>query len=400
MATEGKLLHILGGGQWQLPTVKLAKSMGLRVLVTDMYQERPAYAFADHHEVIDITDKEATLAVARRHKIDGIICDTTDVGVPTMAWIAEQLGLPGIGYETALNFTNKYRMRERTRAAGLPNPPFMLLRSASAIGAAVSEIGLPIVFKPVDSQSGRGVHVVRERAELEEKFADALQASRSRQVIAEGFMPGTEITVESVCIEGEVYAVGISDKDHFAHRPEVANRLTYPAAFSPGVMQRIRERNASVVRALGLRTGITHAEYMVHGEEVTLVEIAARGAGSRVYSTIVPYLAGVLVPKLYLEHVLGTPMRAPGDGVPRAANLAFFDFKPGRVKEISGVEEASGLPGVAEILLEFGVGDVLIPPNDDRSRPGLVVVLGRTREEVLAMTAEAVQRVRVDVDPG
>ena len=51
-----KLLHVLGGGQWQLPTVRLAKAMGYRVLVSDMHRERPAYALADHKEVVDITD--------------------------------------------------------------------------------------------------------------------------------------------------------------------------------------------------------------------------------------------------------------------------------------------------------------------------------------------------------
>src|SRR5688572_28806110 len=100
-----KLLHVLGGGPWQVPTVLLAKSLGYRVLVTDPYESRPAYAHADLHERVDITDREGTLRAAQRHRIDGIICDTTDVGVPTMAYVADALGLPGIGAETAFNFT-------------------------------------------------------------------------------------------------------------------------------------------------------------------------------------------------------------------------------------------------------------------------------------------------------
>lgn len=47
-----------------MPTVKLAQAMGYRVLVTDMHRERPAHAIADLHEVVDITDLEATLAAA------------------------------------------------------------------------------------------------------------------------------------------------------------------------------------------------------------------------------------------------------------------------------------------------------------------------------------------------
>ena len=124
MSSPGKLLHILGGGAFQLPSLRLAKNLGYRVLVTDMYPERPAYALADYHEVVNITDLEGTLAVARKYAIDGILCDTTDVGVPTAAFVAERLNLPGIGYEVARNFTNKHRMRVLTQAKGLRCPRF------------------------------------------------------------------------------------------------------------------------------------------------------------------------------------------------------------------------------------------------------------------------------------
>jgi carbamoyl-phosphate synthase large subunit len=393
-----KLLHVLGGGFYQMPAIRTAHALGHRVLVTDMYAERPAYALADEHEVIDIVDRERTLAAARRHGIDGILCDTTDVGVPTMAYVAEELGLPGIGLETALDFTDKLRMRQRTSAAGVPGPEFRAVRTPAELRAAARELGLPLVVKPTDSQGSRGVQIVRAAGELDAALAEALRHSNRKLAIAETFIDGLEVTVEGMCIEGEPYVVGISDKDHFAHRPEVANRLTYPADLTPRVLARIAEVNRAVVRALGLRTGVTHAEYFVRGEEVLLVEIAARGGGSHVFSHIVPWLAGVDVPRMYLEHVLGTPMRTPPDGAPRAANLAFFDFPLGRVTRIAGVEEARRLPGVEVLLLGFAEGDTLEQAREDRLRHGQALVFGRTRAEVLATTRRAFELVRVEVE--
>jgi biotin carboxylase len=398
MAKRAKTLHILGGGQWQVPTIRLAKSMGFRVFVTDMYAERPGYGFADDHEVVDITDRDATLRAAESRHIDGIVCDTTDIGVPTMAWVAEKLGLSGIGYETALRFTNKHAMRCLTSAAGVPSPPFHPAGSLEEARRAVFDIGYPAVIKPVDNQSSRGVHTVRQAGEVEPAYADAARHTRSAAVLVEGFLNGTEVTVEGFCVNGEAFAVGISDKDHFRHRPEIANRLTYPADFPPDVLDRIREVNALVVRALGLKTGITHAEYMVVGSEVYLIEIAARGAGSRVYSHIVPFLAGVPVPEAYLHFVTGGDLQVRPDNQPRAANLGFFSFAEGVVKRIEGVTEASRLPGVQEILLEFGPGDRLHPPSDDRSRPGLVVVFGETRASVLEITGQVFRTIRVETE--
>ena len=68
----------------------------------------------------------------------------------------------------------------------------------------------------------------------------------------------------------------------------------------------------------------------------------------------------------------------------------------GTVRRIDGVNEAQRIPGVQEILLEFEVGDRLHPPDDDRSRPGLVVVFGTSRDEVLAATAQVFDTVRVE----
>lgn len=372
--------------------------MGYRVLVSDMYSERPGYALADEHECVDITDIAGTLQVAERHHIDGILCDTTDAGVPTMGYIADRLGLPGIGYETALNFTNKYRMRQLTSAAGVPNPTFLLAHNVEEVRAAVWHIGVPAVVKPVDAQSSRGVHIIRQSAAIESSALDALGNSRTGFAIVESFLGGIESTVESVCLDGAVYVAGISDKDHFAFRPEVASRLTYPAIFPTATLERIRIVNELAIRALGLTTGITHAEYMVLGDEVYLVEIAARGAGSRVYSHIVPFLTGAPVPRLYLQFVMGEQSIFEPEPAPRAANLAFFSFPPGIVSGYDGLEEARRIRGVQEILLEFRLGDALSTPTDDRSRHGFALVFGSSRGEVIQTTDEVFQTIRVCIE--
>ena len=188
--TTGRLLHVLGGGRWQLPTVKRAKAMGLRVLVTDVYDDRPAYGVADLHEVVDITDQEATLDAARRHGIDAILCDTTDVGVPSAAYVAERLGLPGIGYEVALNCTDKSRMRSLVRHAGLDCPPFATAKRRDEAHAAAASIGYPLVVKPVDNQSGRGVSIVSDESSLDAAFDKALGFTRLGVVLHGGRRDG------------------------------------------------------------------------------------------------------------------------------------------------------------------------------------------------------------------
>lgn len=393
-----KLLHVLGAGLWQVPTIRLARERGYDVLVTDVYEERPGYAFATKHEVADIRDREATLAIAKRENISGIICDTTDVGVTTAAFVAESLGLRGIGYETAQRFTNKHEMREHTSRAGVANPWFIRLRPHDALGR--DDIpSWPLVVKPIDSQSSRGVSKVSEWPGFSAALQHARENSWSGDVLVEGWIDGIEVTVEAACYEGAVWTLGISDKEHYAHAPQVASRLAYPPAFDAEVRSAIERANERVIRALGLRTGVTHAEYIVtERREVVLVEIAARGGGSRVYSRIAPYLAGIDVPAAYIDWTLGSeepwPSPAAGD---RAAVLQFLTAPEGVVKAIHGLEEARMLPGVDEVEVELRIGAYFAGARDDRSRPGFTIVLGETRAQVLAVAEQVRDTVRVEV---
>ena len=66
-------------------------------------------------------------------------------------------------------------MREITSAAGIPNPPFRVVASGSDAARAARGIGFPLVIKPVDNQSSRGVHIVRTREQLGDAVADALR---------------------------------------------------------------------------------------------------------------------------------------------------------------------------------------------------------------------------------
>jgi hypothetical protein len=108
---RGRKILILGGGLFQVPLIQKAKSLGLLTVVTDWYPDPPGRQFADQFVQMDIKDLEGNLSVAKRYGVDAVISDQTDVGIPTVAYVSEQLGLKGIGLDIAYRFTNKYFMR-------------------------------------------------------------------------------------------------------------------------------------------------------------------------------------------------------------------------------------------------------------------------------------------------
>jgi carbamoyl-phosphate synthase large subunit len=173
--------------------------------------------------------------------------------------------------------------------------------------------------------------------------------------------------------------LAISEKEHYDFNPCVARRLAYPPRFPAPLLARIREVADEVVRVLGLRDGLTHAEYRIVDGEPYLIEVAARGGGTRIAPFIVPWISGVDVYGLWLDSLEGKTVQLPKP-LQRAAALEFFSFQPGRVKAVHGLEAASAF--AADIGLAFAQGDTLKRPEDDTSRLGHFIVLGETRDDV------------------
>lgn len=388
-----RLIHVLGGGPWQVPTVQRCKDLGLHVLVTDPNLDRPAFAWADDHEQVDITDAAATLEVSRRHGIDGIVCDTTDWGVATAAFVAETLGLPGIGTEAAGHVTNKGRMRQRVMAAGLPSPRFVVLDGLAGLAGQVREIGLPMVVKPVDNQSGRGVSVVRDAAGLAVAAQDALAASRTGSVLVEQALQGVEIIVDAFVAEGQCHVLGIATKTPYADNPTICSRIHYGEPTDlPAPAAAIYRACCATVAALGIRQGVVHAEFIVQGGAVVPIDVAARGGGVMIYRLVIPHVSGVDVNRAVIEQCVGDRPDVRPRRPPRCACIEFFRLPPGRLDAWQGVDDARAVPGVAALVLNIDGGHVVGALSDKDRRPGYIVALGNSSAEVLATALAAKAR--------
>src|SRR3712207_2957645 len=119
----------VGAGRHQRGAIRRARELGLRVVGLDRNPDAAGLRAADVGEVVDFREIEAVLEVARRHSVDGVLTVSADRAVPVVAAVAEALGLPGIGTETARVMTHKVAMRERLASAGVPQPRFAPLRT-------------------------------------------------------------------------------------------------------------------------------------------------------------------------------------------------------------------------------------------------------------------------------
>jgi len=401
---QRKKLMILGAGPCQVPILMLAREMGFETVVVSPSGDYPGLRVADRVFEADVRDKERILASARQERIDGIVTDQTDLPVATVAWVAERLGLPGIGYACALAFTDKTKMRALCRRIGIPVPDFRGASSVSGTVAAAREIGFPVMIKPADNQGSRGVTRVGDEGGIEAAFRSAVPFSATGRVIVEAFVRGREVVVQGFASGGDFVNLVIGDREYF-DLPGlfIPSRTLFPSRLREDLRREVLALNARLVNGFAPAFALTHSEYLVDEEtgEIRLVEVAARGGGVFISSDLVPLACGIDTNRLLLELAAGRRERVNLRDAPRrerASGYACFYLPEGVISDVAGVARAASLPGVHRAFLEgLTPGTRTQPLSHKAMRLGPVLVAGADRTALDEVLREVQRVLRITV---
>ncbi len=393
-----KKVLILGGSTWQLGIIQRALDLGLKTLVADISESAPGRQLAHEFIQIDTNDKVQLAAIARNKGVDAVIAEQMDRVVPVAAYINQRLGLHGILPEIALRFTNKHVMRNCLAGTDIPMPKYSEIDSLDDARACIEQWGgYPVVLKPKNLNASLGVFKVDNLKDLHKFYGQTKSITGNEKILLEEFIDGVEITVEGFSANGKCQVLAVSEKEHYPHNECVASRLAYPPRFSKEVIDRIVKNGEKVVETLGLQDGISHAEYRVKDGIPFLVEVNARGGGNMIAPMIVPHVSGVDVYKMWIGALLGEEINLP-DLMHRSAVLEFFQFDPGKVKAIHGVDLVKEQGLAQDILLNFKPGDVIEKAQDDRTRAGYFIVLGETRDDTDYRSLKIKEMVKLEYD--
>ena len=384
---------VIAGGMWQRPLVQYLQLNGYSVTVVDPYTTSASVLIAEHHIALDVREREAILEAVQQSGIQyHLVCtDQSDISVDTVAYLADKLGLPGNSLEAVERFANKYKCLRYAETVDMPVPEFCQVSTLAEVKSFLSKVGAPLIIKPCDSQSSKGIHVIDEQttdAEIESFLADALQYSFIHRCILERFVFGYEITVEGFCADGKHHVTAVSKKRHF--KTGIASTLTYPGEVPEELLNRIIAADDRFVENSGLRFGPTHAEYIVNEEKdcFWLVEIACRGGGTLISSDIVKWVSGFDVYDAYLRCLEGNDSSIDMHQLEpkhRSAELHFFDFGTGDILHVEGVETVRQMDGVIYADLDcLKEGTHITSCQDDRSRQGFVIVFAEDKEQLAA----------------
>ena len=395
----------VGAGRHQRRAIAHARELGLRTVAVDRNPEALGFPEADAFEVVDFSDVPGVIEVARRHEVDGVLTVSADRAVPVVAEIAETVGLPGIGTDTARLMTHKVAMRRLLADAGVPQPRFAAVRTLDEARRAARTVGFPSVLKPADSGGQRGVFRLESADDLERHLHAALAESPTEEAIVEGFQDGLELNGLVVARDGNVELLTLSDR---LRPPGIGFGVgwihVYPSTLFSDTLREAERVAVHAVHALGLENGIAFPQVIAADGRAWLVEVAARIPGGQM-ADLARHAVGVDLVEIALKQALGEPvsdeLARPRFEQPLA--IRFLTAEPGplptgKLVRWSGLDRVLAFPGVVQADVFLTEGEEIRPVRLDGDRRGYVIAVGGTNVEALERAEAAAGLLDVEVD--
>lgn len=397
-----KKLMILGASVLQIPAIVEAKKMGLYVLAVDMNPNAEGFSYADKKIVVSTTDTEKVLEEAKKNKIDGIITIASDRPMTTVAKVAKKLDLIGIDEKTAINATNKSKMRDALKAYGVPIPMYFSVVNYDQYLKAVDEIimkSYKCIIKPEDNSGSRGIRLVEstDACDLKKIFDYCKSNSNSGKLLVEEYMEGPEVSVETISKDGVCNVIQITDKITTGPPYFVELGHSQPSSLDKETIDKIKKVAIDTNRAIGIENGPSHTEIKVTKDGPKVVEVGARLGGDNITTHLVPYSTGVNMVKASIKIALGQEIDVR-KSFEKASVIRYKKCDTGKILKIKGIEEAKKIQGIMDVEIVHGVGEYSHTIKNSNDRVAYVISQGNDITGAIEACKNALDKIKIEVE--
>lgn len=379
---------LCGSGELGKEVVLELQRYGVEVIAVDAYANAPAMQVADRAHVVSMLDGDKLRAVIEQERPHLVIPEVEAIATDTLAAL-EREGITTVvptARATQLTMNREGIRRLAAEELGLATSPYRFAKTEEDYRAAVQEVGLPCVVKPIMSSSGKGQSVLRTESDLAPAWRYAQEGGRAGAgtVIVEGFVDfDYEITLLTVRhAGGTAFCAPIGhlqiDGDY--------RESWQPQPMSPRALERSQEIAGKITEALGGR-GVFGVELFVKGDDVYFSEVSPRPHDTGMVTMISQDLSQFA---LHARAILSLPIPNLVQHGPSASAALLVEGKSARVT-YGNLDEALAAPDTQ--LRLFGKPNV-----NGKRRMGVGLARGSSIDEARAKARQVIGALKVGLE--
>lgn len=389
-----KRLFVVGASVLQLPAIQKAKEMGLYVGVADYNPKAVGIPYADEFLEVSTIDEEGVYLAAKSFKADGIMTLATDMPMRSVAYAAHKLGLVGISYDTAIKATDKGEMIKAFEAAKVDHPWYVILSTPEELENIENSITFPCISKPLDNAGSRGVMLIHDQNELKMAVRYSSANGRKGGVIIEEYLQGSEVSVEIMALDGEVYVLQVTDKLTTGAPHFVEMGHSEPSELGEKDIRAIKELAIRAVKSIGINSGPAHVEIVLTEDGPKMIELGARMGGDNITTHLVPFSTGIDMVEAAIKVALGErPDIEPK--YEKGSAIHYFKETYGVIKEFSGIDNAINMDGIKQVAVVKNIGETVDGIRSSVDRIGYVISQAYNAKEAMECCKKALDVIQI-----
>ena len=383
---SGKKAVLCGSGELGKEVAIELQRYGVQVVALDKYPNAPAMHIAHRSHVLSMLDGEALKSVIEQEKPDYVIPEIEAIATDKLIELeAEGYNVIPTAQATRLTMNREGIRRLAAETLGLTTSPYRFAETREEFDAAVAEIGIPCVVKPVMSSSGHGQSTIKSAEDIDNAWTVSQEGGRagSGKVIVEGFVKfDYEITLLTVrhCA-GTTFLKPVGH-----HQVDGDYRESWqPQPMADSAIAKAEAIAKAITDALG-GYGIFGVELFVRGDEVIFSEVSPRPHDTGMVTMISQDMSEFA---LHARAILGLPVPDVRFYGPSASKAIVVEGHTNEY-EFCNLEEVMAEPGVQ--IRIFGKPEIA-----GHRRVGVILATADTVEEALAKAERAYSKLEVKV---
>lgn len=286
---SGKKLLLIGAVQSASDLVQLCHRNQVSLGVTDYNEKASIKKIADEAFHVDAFDVPALVKLCKANSYEGVITEYIDRLLPVTADVADGIGgFSPFTKEQIRMSADKEFFKRTCMKYGVPVPHMYEIASEEEVDKDNS-IKYPVVVKPVDNSSSRGIVICGNAQELKEGLRLAKESSHSGRVIVEAYLPYDEINVTYIAQDGDIQLAAIHDR-YFNESQEgvmkVPDLYVYPSRYTSMYYDKVNDAVINMLKSIGVKNGSLFMQAVVHNGQIYFYEAGMRLNGCKTYEIL------------------------------------------------------------------------------------------------------------------